>query len=102
MLISHAWVDQQWRSDLIDAAGQRQESRLAVNDIIDGIGRLKSRIGNARLIVVGNVPGSGQIDTFSALTQPNVDLISGQGYERFHATDMTDERILQRGNSTRD
>src|SRR5690606_36269253 len=76
--------------------GLRLGKQLVVEDVIAGILDLKKAIGASPLIVIGNVPGSGEIDTYSVLTQPNIDLLTNFSYETFFITDLDVEKLRAR------
>lgn len=78
VVISHSWNAQMAIAGLIDKKG----AEVGVEQITDGILRLKAQIGNAQLIVIGNVPGAG-VNLYDVFTRPKPILFNGVASEAY-------------------
>lgn len=58
VIISASWIFQMSVADLLDRNNNRKSKQIMVDDIIDGIEKLKEKIGDSKLIVIGMVPGA--------------------------------------------
>ena len=58
VIISASWIFQMSVADLLNSNKNRKYKKITVNDIINGIDKLKEKIGDSKLIVIGMVPGA--------------------------------------------
>ena len=70
VVISHSWLSQLNRADLIDAYGKRRNIKINIEHVIQGLLSLKQKIGNAQLVVIGNVPTTGGHILYDIFTRP--------------------------------
>ena len=70
VILSHAWVTQMDIADMLDGQNQRRNRTVSVQDIVEGLVSLKKEIGEARLLVIGNVPTTNGVDLLGQLTRP--------------------------------
>jgi peptidoglycan/LPS O-acetylase OafA/YrhL len=69
VVVSHSWLSQASRSALLDDHGRRTRVTIDAGDIIAGVLALKARIGDSPLVVIGEVPRSGE-NLYDVLTRP--------------------------------
>ena len=72
VVMSHAWVSQMNRAALLGADGKPMTGEISREDIMQGLLEFKSAIGDARLIVIGQVPTTNGIDPLDVLTRPKL------------------------------
>jgi hypothetical protein len=70
VVVSHAWIWQLHIAALMDTNGVICRKNLTIDDVIKGLMSLKSEIGQATLVVIGNVPSTNEIDLYDAFTRP--------------------------------
>ena len=70
VVISHSWLSQIGRSDMLDINGNRMNLKVTTEMVLDGLSNLKEKIGNAKLLVIGLVPGSSS-NLYDIFTRPN-------------------------------
>lgn len=56
IVISHYWLNQMKKADLLGEDGRRQGIHVGVEEVVVGISILKQMVGDAKLVVVGQVP----------------------------------------------
>ena len=69
VIISHAWNSQMDNADILDDEGVRTGAKVSVEHIKQGILELKELLGDAKLVVIGNVPGAGA-NLYDVFTRP--------------------------------
>jgi hypothetical protein len=69
VIISELWLYQISIADILDKERKRKNIKVAPNDIIEGIYKLKQQIGNSMLVVIGIVPGAGY-NLYDIFTRP--------------------------------
>lgn len=69
VIISHLWREQIQLAGIIDDDGELVSDDVSVDDVIAGLLELKSLIGPARLVVIGNVPRS-NVELYDVATRP--------------------------------
>lgn len=70
VIVSHFWIFQMQRADLLDEQGSRRNINVDVGVIIQGIRALKQRIGDSPLVVVGQVPTPAGHNLYDIFTRP--------------------------------
>ncbi len=58
VILSESWLSQISKGDMIDDKGKRLHKKITIEDIIDGILKLKEQIGNSTLVIIGDAPGA--------------------------------------------
>lgn len=76
VIIAHSWVNQMSRAGLLDNQGKRKTTDITSSDILVGLEKLKRRIGDSHLIVIGVAPGAGA-SLYDIFTRPRPILFSG-------------------------
>jgi len=72
VVLSHSWYDQLNRAGLLSQEVQGKAHTVDTNDIIGGILKLKEMIGDATLVVIGQVPTTGGVNLYDMLTRPRM------------------------------
>jgi len=72
VVLSHSWYDQLNRAGLLSQEEQGKAHTVDTNDIVDGILKLKEMIGDATLVVIGQVPTTGGVNLYDMLTRPRM------------------------------
>jgi len=70
VVLSHSWSSQMDKADLLDKNGQRLDKMINPRDLVTGLVSLKKEIGEAQLLVIGNVPTTNGIDLYDQLNRP--------------------------------
>jgi peptidoglycan/LPS O-acetylase OafA/YrhL len=70
VIISHAWVTQLTLAGILDEEGHARPRAATEKDLIEGLLALKQEIGDAPLVVIGQVPTTNGIDLHDKFTQP--------------------------------
>lgn len=76
VIIAHSWVNQMMRADLLDKEGNRRNIDITPKEVLAGLERLKIKIGESQLIVIGIAPGAGS-QLYDIFTRPRPILFSG-------------------------
>lgn len=72
VIISHSWVSQMNRADLLDEEGEARNVLVKTEDIIKSLKIFQKMIFPARLVVIGNVPASNGRNLYDIFTRPKV------------------------------
>jgi peptidoglycan/LPS O-acetylase OafA/YrhL len=91
VVVSHSWLSQASRGALLDSHGKRTGVAVDAGDIVAGILALKSRIGNSPLVVIGEVPRSGE-NLYDVLTRPRPPFMPAADPLRYLVTRADPER----------
>ncbi|MAM88572.1 MAG: acyltransferase [unclassified Hahellaceae] len=70
VILSQFWLFQIAFADRLTAEGEKAGRQIDLADVREGLLELKSMLGDAELIVIGNVPGTAQVDIMDQLTRP--------------------------------
>jgi peptidoglycan/LPS O-acetylase OafA/YrhL len=70
VIVSASWLSQMAIADIVNAKGTRKREKITVEHIITGINKLKDKIGDSQLVVIGMVPGS-DYNVYEFLSRPN-------------------------------
>lgn len=82
VIISHSWNSQMSRADLLDSKGKRRGIKVTTDELIEGLTQLKERLGDAELLVIGNVPRAGS-NLYDIFTRPRPLFFSGFNPESY-------------------
>jgi len=72
VILSHSWYDQLNRADLLSENMQPKRQLVDEDDLVEGILKFKRMVGDATLVVIGNVPTTNGINLYDMLTRPRV------------------------------
>lgn len=70
VIISHSWLNQITRADMLNDEGQRQQVEIGVNELIQGLRELKLLISPSILVVIGEVPKTQGVNLYDVFTRP--------------------------------
>lgn len=70
LILSASWLSQMDRADILDENKHRLNKKVTNADILEGIYKLKERIGDRKLIIIGQVPGAGK-NLYDIFSRPN-------------------------------
>lgn len=93
VIVSHSWVAQMKLADMLDESGVRRNVNVGVEDVIIGIKRLRGRIGNSPLVVIGHVPTSGQHNLYDIFSRPKFPFSSLFYSEDYLKTQANEEYV---------
>lgn len=83
VIISHSWLNQMTRADMLNDEGQRQQLEIGVNELVQGLRELKSLIGESTLVVIGGVPKTQGVNLYDIFTRPKFVLSSDFNLDDF-------------------
>lgn len=72
VIVSHYWVGQVSIAGILDDEGKRTSKVVEMADVVKGILDLKAAIGESQLVVIGEVPSTGQMNTYDEFTKPRL------------------------------
>jgi len=92
VIISHAWLAQITKADIVDKDSNRMNKNITWENVASGISSLKSRIGNGLLIVIGEVPGTEDVNMFDIITRPTFLFRAQKGSINYLTSPANDEK----------
>jgi hypothetical protein len=103
VVLSHSWNTQMTRADKLNVEGERIRAKITAEDLVSGILDFKTLIGDAKLVVIGNVPRSG-VNLYDIFTRPRLLMLDNYKPEKYLYSFRSREpklaetnKILQRG-----
>jgi peptidoglycan/LPS O-acetylase OafA/YrhL len=69
VILSESWLSQISTADMIDSMGKRLHKKVTIEDIVDGILKLKEQIGDSTLVIIGDVP-SAKYNLYDVFSRP--------------------------------
>ena len=94
VVVSHAWLSQMRKADVLDENLQRRNLKIGPQEIIEGIRNLKKLIGRSQLVVIGQVPSSGSVNVFDVLTRPRFLFFTDFIPEKYLTTPKQEQHVL--------
>jgi hypothetical protein len=93
VIISHSWLSQMSIAALLNAKNKKVNDHITPEDLIDGILKLKERIGESPLVVIGAVPGTGDVLLYDVLSRPSLPFLSNAKPEQYLTTPANTKTI---------
>lgn len=91
VVVSHAWVHQMDKADILDDEQIRIGAKVSIEHIKQGVLDLKEFLGEAELVVIGNIPGAGA-NLYDVFTRPRPLMFSSFNPEDYLYRDRDPKR----------
>jgi len=99
VVMSHSWVKQISRADRL-VQGVRSHKPVSIDDLILSIHNFKAMIGDAELVVVGEVPKAG-VNLYDVLSRPRVLFFTNSDVEQYLFS-IADKKLIEFNRSLRE